>query len=255
MADRASELTTSSTYGFVFPGRDSGLFGNFYELLVSAGGDLFDSRLRPAFESSAGVWAVSYLCDLYRVRRVAPEALPAWHYDEVSAAFRDGHAAMVCDWPGSYHLYRDPTACRVADRVGLARLPSGPAGISAAYGGCHSFAIPAAAKNRGDAARLLLHLTSYEAQLGEARRGSIPCRASALTQVRDEASAVPEEAQRWQLLAETEASMIVPPRFAAYPKCEDAIWRAVQHAMIGDVTPEQAVAQAARDISAIVDAA
>ncbi len=34
-------------YGFLFPGRDSGLFGMFYELLVSAGGKLFDDDLRP----------------------------------------------------------------------------------------------------------------------------------------------------------------------------------------------------------------
>ena len=36
--------------------------------------------------------------------------------------------------------------------------------------------------------------------------------------------------------------MIVPPRFAAYPQCEDALWRNVQRAMIGEVPPADAVA-------------
>ncbi len=36
------------------------------------------------------------------------------------------------------------------------------------------------------------------------------------------------------LLAETETTMIIPPRFAAYPLCEDALWRNVQRAMIGE---------------------
>jgi multiple sugar transport system substrate-binding protein len=255
LAERATELTTGSTSGFLFPGRDSGLFGTFYELLVGAGGQLFDEALRPAFHSPAGVWAASFIADLYQVRRVTPRALPDWHYDEISAVFRDGHAAMVCDWPGSYHLYRDPATCRVADRVGLALLPAGPSGVSAAYGGCHSFAIPRTSRNPRAGAELLRHLTSFDAQLGEARRGAIPCRSSALARVREEAAAHPPDESRWWLLAETEATMIVPPRFAAYPRCEDAIWRAVQQAMIGAWSPVQAVARAADEIQSILDGA
>jgi multiple sugar transport system substrate-binding protein len=184
---------------------------------------------------------------------VTPRALPEWHYDEISAAFRAGRAAMVCDWPGSYHLYKDPETCLVADRVGLALLPAGPSGIRAAYAGCHSFAIPRSARHPEGAAALLRYLTSFDAQLGEARRGAIPCRASALARVREEAAGDRAEASRWQLLAETEETMIIPPRFAAYPRCEDAIWQAVQQAMVGKWTPEQAIERAAADVQGIVD--
>jgi multiple sugar transport system substrate-binding protein len=255
LAERATALTTAAMSGFLFPGRDSGLFGTFYELLVGAGGHLFDEALRPAFDSSAGVWAASFIADLYQVRRVTPRVLPDWHYDEISAAFRDGHAAMMCDWPGSYHLYRDPATCRVADRIGLARLPAGPSGVSAAYGGCHSFAIPRSSGSPRAGAELLRHLTSFDAQLGEARRGAIPCRSSALARIRQEAEESPFEASRWRLLAETEATMIVPPRFAAYPRCEDAIWRSVRQAMIGAWSPEEAVARAADEVRRIVESA
>jgi hypothetical protein len=37
--------------------------------------------------------------------------------------------------------------------------------------------------------------------------------------------------------------------------CEDAIWRAVQQAMIGASPPERAVSQAAADVERIVGAA
>jgi multiple sugar transport system substrate-binding protein len=192
LAERAAELTTSSIYGFVFPGRDSGLFGTFYELLVGAGGQLFEGDaavgdLRPAFDSPEGVWAASYLADLHQTRRVTPRELPSWHYDEISQVFRAGKAAMVCDWPGSYHLYRDSATCACADSIGLAPLPEGPAGASAAYGGCHSFAIPSRAHNAEGGLRLLRCLTSFEAQLDEARLGSIPCRLSAMEKARQEA--------------------------------------------------------------------
>lgn len=255
LAQAASVLTRPSLYGFLFPGRDSGLFGTFYELLVGAGGDLFDGALRPAFDSPAGEWAAGLIAELHHARRVTPRELAAWHYDEISTAFRDGHAAMVCDWPGSYHLYTNPDSCRVAAHVGLALLPRGPAGIRAAYAGCHSFAIPRRAANREGGVALLRFLTSFESQLGEARRGAIPCRASALQRVREEDAANPDAARRWELLAETERFMIIPPRFAAYPRCEDAIWHAVQRAMEGDWSPADAVHRAAADIQSIVGGA
>lgn len=258
LLETATLLTRSQShrgapfYGFLFPGRDSGLFGTFYELLASAGGALFDDDLRPAFDSDAGRWAAEQIRELYD--RVAPRDLVNWHYDDISSSFRDGHAAMVADWPGSYHLYRDPATCRVADRVGLGLLPAGPAGIRAAYAGCHSFAIARGARNLDGAAALIRHLTSFESQLGEARQGAIPCRTSALSAVRSEAADDSVIAERWRLLAETEKVMIIPPRFAAYPRCEDALWRNVQQAMIGSVSPADAVRIAAAEVHAIVTA-
>jgi multiple sugar transport system substrate-binding protein len=259
LIDTAAALTRADSngeatfYGFLFPGRDSGLFGTFYELLVSAGGDLFDADLRPAFDSEAGHWAVERIVELHHTRRVTPHDLPNWHYDEISASFRAGHAAMVSDWPGSFHLYREPSTCSVAEHVGLALLPEGPGGMRAAYAGCHSFAIPQRARNPEGAIALVRHLTSLAAQLSEARHGAIPCRASALAAVRSGLVSDPAAAERWRLLAETEKTMIVPPRFAAYPHCEDALWRSVQRAMIGDLSPADAVRRAAAEIQNIVE--
>ena len=252
LAEVADFLKRPGVYGFLFPGRDSGLFGTFYEMLIGAGGELFDAALRPAFDSAAGAWAAGTIADLHHVRKVTPPQLSAWHYDEISAAFRAGEAAMVCDWPGSYHLYKGPATCAVWDRVALALLPAGPAGTRAAYAGCHSFAIARDAGNPEGAARLLAFLTSFDAQLGEARHGSIPCRASALETIREEAASNPAESRRWTLLAETEKTMIIPPRFAAYPRCEEAIWHGIQDAMEGRCSPREAVARAAAAIQPIV---
>jgi multiple sugar transport system substrate-binding protein len=238
-------LTRPHVYGFLFPGRDSGLFGTFYELLVSAGGELFAPDLSPAFDSPAGVWAADRLTELHHRRQVTPPALLAWHYDEVSAAFRRGEAAMVCDWPGGHYLYGDPKHCAVAGRVGVALLPAGFTGRRAAYAGSHSFGVARGARNREGALALLRFFTSREAQVGEARRGAVPVRRSALEAVRREVASDVAEAQRWDLLARTMAeALIIPPRFAAYPACEDAIWRSLQKAISGQLTPAGAVREA-----------
>ena len=253
LVETATALTRPGLFGFLFPGRDSGLFGTFYELLVSAGGELFDKDLKPAFDGPAGVWAADLLTELHHRRRVTPRDLATWHYDEISMAFRRGQSAMVCDWPGSHHLYIAADTSAVVDRTRVDLLPTGPSGRRAAYAGCHSFAIPRTARNREGAARLLAALTSTPAQLHEARCGAIPVRSSALRQIREEASANETEARRWDLLARTLNVMIMPPRFAAYPSCEDALWRSLQRAMEGAVSPKEAVADGARQIAALLD--
>ena len=78
-------------------------------------------------------------------------------------------------------------------------------------------------------------------------------RASALAQIQAEAAADPDEAHRWTLLTRTQEAMIMPPRFAAYPECEDELWHAVQRAMQGLVAPTEALAEGARRISALLD--
>ena len=246
-------LTGPRCHGFLFPGRDSGLFGTFYELLVAAGGELFTGDLTPAFDSPAGVWAADRLAELHHRRHVTPSALPEWHYDEVSAAFRRGEAAMVCDWPGGHYLYGDARTCAVAGKVGVALLPAGFTGRRAAYAGCHSFAIARGARNRDGGLALLRFFTSHEAQVGEARRGAVPVRRSALEAVRREVSADAAESRRWELLARTMAeALIIPPRFAAYPACEDAIWRSLQKAVTGVLSPAAAVREAAGEITKAV---
>jgi multiple sugar transport system substrate-binding protein len=256
LVETAIVLTREGLHGFLFPGRESGLFGTFYELLVSAGGELFAPDLSPAFDSPAGYWAADRLTELHHRRRVTPPKLPEWHYDEISASFRRGEAAMVCDWPGSHYLYVDPATCRAAGNIGVALLPAGLTGRRAAYAGCHSFAVARGARNRDGALALLRFFTSKEAQAGEARRGAVPVRRSALDQVRREVAGDPLEAHRWELLARTMAeALIIPPRFASYPACEDAIWRAVQKAITGQISPVVAVGRARAEVEQVVRSA
>ncbi len=83
---------------FGFPGRESGLFGTFFELVVAHGGRLFDDESRPAMVSEEAVAAVELLRTL-AVR--APADLPTWHYDQVDAALigrQCGHGRCLAGW-------------------------------------------------------------------------------------------------------------------------------------------------------------
>jgi multiple sugar transport system substrate-binding protein len=139
-------------YGYLFPGMESGLFGTFFELAEMGGAELFPADLIPRIENQGGSWALQFLKTCYTESLVPPE-ITGWHYDKVHDTFRDGHAAIVGDWPGYYGDYRDPRVSRIHDRFAVARYPVGPLGFSRVYGGSHTFALT----RRGQPARKAWH--------------------------------------------------------------------------------------------------
>jgi hypothetical protein len=94
--DTWAELLDSEVV-FGFPGRESGLFGTFFELVVSRRGRLFDDRRRPTMDTPEARWAVETLVAL---ASRAPSDLPDWHYDDVDAALHAGRIDAAGVWPG-----------------------------------------------------------------------------------------------------------------------------------------------------------
>jgi multiple sugar transport system substrate-binding protein len=250
LEEARAQSATSGRYGFVFPGRESGLFGTFYELAEMAGARLFPETLVPDIQNEGGRWALGLLRTLY-AEGLVPKELPAWHYEEVHECFRSGRAAMVGDWPGYYALYRDADISAVHDRLGLSPYPTGPAGKSLAYGGGHTFALTKRGVSRPEALKLLLYLTAPAQQLFEARCGCVPVRRSVMRQVQSESGA-PNRA-RLSMLEEVIAEhILVPPKFARYPQVEDVLWRTVQRAVVGELPVEDALAHMTCQIKRIV---
>jgi multiple sugar transport system substrate-binding protein len=227
-------------YGFAFPGRHSGLFGTFYELLGMAGGDLFDAALNPIFNSEAGEWALNFLHKIHSIDRVTPpDLLENWYYDEISGRFRDGDVLMVGDFPGFYGLYQKRETCAVFDHFDVAVYPAGPAGVRKSYAGGHSFAIPKAAHDPEGGLALAKYLTSPEVQWHEASIGGhTPVRKTIFEKIKKTQSG--RDAKRMVALEETITQYaMVPPKFAKYPLIEDILWSGVQEAMTGKHTARQ----------------
>jgi multiple sugar transport system substrate-binding protein len=237
-------------YGFVFPGRDSGLFGTFFELAEMAGASLFPESLVPDIENAGGRWALELLQSFYAQGLVPPE-IPEWHFDKVHECFRRGQAAMVGDWPGYYGLYCDAAISQVHDCFELSPYPSGPAGKSLAYGGGHMFALTKQGAHKPEALELLLYLTAYEQQMLEARNGCVPVRHSVMRDMQE--SADPARQTRLTMLEKVIAEhILIPPKFARYPEVEDVLWRTVQRAMLGQMAVDDALSHMREQITCIV---
>lgn len=240
-AARMIEYKQNGLYGFAFPGRHSGLFGTFYEMLGMAGGDLFDDDLRPIFNSEAGEWALNFLYRLHSVERVTPPDLTEnWYYDEISDRFRKGDLLMIGEWPGFYGLYQKRETCEVFDQFNVAVYPAGPTGIRKSYAGGHSFAIPKAARDPEAGLALAKYLTSPDVQWYEAGvEGHTPVRQSVFGRMK-ESGGTARDIRRMNALEETiNQYAMIPPKFAKYPLIEDILWIGVQEAITGKQTPKE----------------
>jgi multiple sugar transport system substrate-binding protein len=240
LREEAARLRSGDLYGFVFPGKESGLFGHFFELHAMHGGRMFADEGPPAprLNDEAGLWALGLLEDL--CSRAAPEETPDWHYDEVAACFRRGKAAMSTDWPGGFYTYEDPDQSEVADRFDVALYPEGRAGRFV-YSSSHTFAIPNTVRDRPAALELLRFLTSRESQTFEANLGTLPARGDALQEARSAAEPGSLAERRWDLLEKAEEVALIPPKHQNYPAVEDAIWQGIREALLGNKGVEEAL--------------
>jgi multiple sugar transport system substrate-binding protein len=240
LREEAARLRSEEPHGFVFPGKESGLFGHFFELHAMHGGRMFEYEGPPVpnLNDEASRWSLGLLKDL--CQRAAPEETPDWHYDEVAACFREGKAAMSTDWPGGFYTYEDPKQSAVAGRYDVALYPEGRAGRFI-YSSSHTFAIPKTVRDRSAAVELLRFLTSREAQAFEANLGTLPTRSDSLQDAHSAAEVGSLAERRWELLEEAQEAALIPPKHQNDPAVEDAIWQGIREALLGNKSVEGAL--------------
>ncbi len=230
--DTWAELLDSDL-AFGFPGRESGLFGTFFELVVGAGGSLFDDDLRPTLATPVAEWAIDTLC---RLATRAPADLPTWHYDDVDRALLGGRVDAAAAWPGGWG------AIRSSENAAVLTPSLYPAGAArrVSYSGCHAWAIPTTCADVDGAVALITELLGSDAQRLDASGGSMCAHLEALLSV------VPDndiDERRLALTRQTITdAMITYPPLVRFPEVEDAGWSALQAAIRGRHSPTAAAA-------------
>ena len=82
-------------YGFVMSAKRDRICYDFSEYLWTFGGDFFDSKFKPIFNSDAGVKALEYYLQL---GKVAPPGTGGYHITEAWTSYMEGHAAFAWTW-------------------------------------------------------------------------------------------------------------------------------------------------------------
>lgn len=234
-------------YGTQFVGKDEAITGRFYELLVANGGALFDDEWNPTFNSAAGVEAVNFFKDLYEAQAVPAGSLN-YLWDDTGLGFASGTVAINLDWAGWASFFNDPENSKIAGDIGLVRAPKGSAGIRTGWSGSHTFSITETCDNTEAAASFVTFLTSHESQMVEASAGLLPTRGQVWEDAKAQFAADGNDflVQVFETYAVSMAEdAFTPPLITPWIEVSNEIWPRLQSAILGEMTPQEALDEAA----------
>lgn len=239
-------------WGTQWAGKEEGLSGRFYELLVANGGNLFDADLKPIFNNEVGVATAQWLHDLYQAGTLPPD-MTNYLWPEVAANFCNGQMAVYTEWYGWDSYFQDPASCpNVAGKFGLVRAPVGDGGIHSGWAGAHGYSIPASSQNKQAAAQLIKFLTSEFVLTEESRQGALPVRNDVWARIQGDAESAERQLDRDRLvLAQTQLNedFFTPPLIADWINASNIIYPAIQEILITpDIDIQARLDQAAADV-------
>ncbi|HET8649380.1 MAG TPA: ABC transporter substrate-binding protein [Gemmatimonadales bacterium] len=237
-------------YGLVWQGaRYEGLVTVFVEFLGAFGGEIMNDSGAVVVDSPRAIAALSFMRNLIRSGAV-PSAAMTWHEEEARAAFQQGNAVLMRNWPYAYALMNDSTQSRVAGRFAVAPMPAALGGTPTAALGGQQLAINRWSEHPDSAWELVAFLTAPAQMLQRAQiSGSFPPRRSLYDDpALDSALAVPSATAR-ALLEHATPRPVTP----VYSQLSDLLQIQLHRALTGQAAPADALHEAARQMNALLE--
>ncbi|NRA86052.1 MAG: sugar ABC transporter substrate-binding protein [Rhizobiales bacterium] len=242
-------------YGTQFVGKDEAITGRFYEMLVAEGGAIFDNEGRPIFNSDAGIRALSWFVDLYKSKAV-PVGVPNYLWDDTGLGFASGTVALNLDWAGWASFFNNPENSKIAGDIGIIRAPKGSSGKRTGWSGSHTFSITKSCETPKIAASFIEFLTNYDAQMVEARTGLLPTRSKVWDDIVTEFKAS-DNAFMVDIFKTYKSSMaedaFTVPLIPEWIEVSNTLWPNLQAAIVGDKTVKQALDDAAKAATEVLE--
>jgi multiple sugar transport system substrate-binding protein len=213
--------------------------------------DWFDENGKCQLNNDKALAATKLYVDL--VRNFGPPDTPAMNWDHCWQFFQQGKAAMWIDSAVLGGYVADPTQSPVADKVGYAMVPAGPAGIP--NGGAYqpAYVMSKSARDKGAAWEFMKMATSREQMLSDATVGGnfeIASRWVIENPKFAEAFPYPELVDAF--LKMREVTTETRPMVFNWPEVGDVVSATLQLAIAGEITPEEAVDRMATSVDRLM---
>ena len=134
----------------------------WYNFLWGAGGDLFDDKMKPIFNSPAGVKATQDFTDIILKDKIVPAGAASFNEADSSTAFFQGRAAMVPVWWHVYNRFKLPDSQIKLDQAGFVPLPSYPGKGATTYTNDWIYGVNKHSKNRDATIEFLDYISAPE---------------------------------------------------------------------------------------------
>jgi multiple sugar transport system substrate-binding protein len=220
-------------------------------MLVAEGGEYLKDG-KPAFNSEAGVRALDWFVNLYKAKAV-PAGTTNYLWDELGAGFASGTIALNLDWPGWATYFNDPKSSKVAGNVGIVPPPAGSSGKRTGWSGHHGFSVTESCGTKEAAASLVWFLTNEDSQKQESAAGTLPTRTAVWDYVIEQAASDPYKKEVLSVFQETAKTAFPVPQTPSWIEISNAVYPELQAAILGDKSSQQALDDAAKKATQILE--
>jgi multiple sugar transport system substrate-binding protein len=231
--------------GIVYQGASyEGLTCDYLELAFAAGGKvLSDDGKKSLINSPENLKALQFMVDGVK-SGVAPKAVTTYMEEESRRAFESGKPAFMRNWPYAYAL-GNQKGSKTKGKFKVAPFPTFEGAGKAGILGGHNLVISTFSKNPKGAVKLIDFLTSPDIEKMYAAKYSI---APVLNATYDDPSvqkALPFAAELKQAVTQAKSRPVSP----VYPQISQAIYKNVNKALAGQMSPQDALKTADAQIN------
>ncbi|MBY3134046.1 MULTISPECIES: extracellular solute-binding protein [Rhizobium] len=211
-----------------------------YTTLVSAYGGDFLKDGKPAFQTGGGLDALKYMVSSYSSGLTNPNS-KEFLEEDVRKVFENGDAAFALNWTYMYNMANNPKDSKVAGKVGVVPAP-GIAGKSevSAVNGSMGLGITSASQHPDEAWKYITFMTSQATQNAYAKL-SLPIWASSY----EDPDVTKGQEELISAAKVGLAAMYPRPTTPKYQELSTALQQAIQEALLGQSSPEDALKSAA----------
>jgi multiple sugar transport system substrate-binding protein len=242
-ARSAMSKDSSIKYGLAFEAsKYEGVVTAFINFLGGFGGKLDPANLNTPENQKA----LQFMQDTIYKYKITPEAATGWSEPNAESTFLSGQAAFAMNWPYVF-AEAEASGSKVKGKTGWIPFPSETGEPQAALGGS-MLAMNANTQHADAAWSFIQYLTSPQVQIDRAlSAGDPPAVQAAYTQ------ALFAKAPYFKDEQEVFNAASPRPVTPDYPKISDALQTMLSSVLTNQQTPQEGLAQAAEEVSAITN--
>jgi len=209
--------------------------------LYSMGGLIYDADWNTIVNNEQGVEALTLYADA--MKNAAPPGAPAYGFDEAFSTMAQGKAFSYITFNWMLPQLNDPEKSQVVDKAAVVRVPGGK-GLLGGWG----WAIPVSSPNPDAAWAFIEWVESFPIAKERALMGGAPARVDVFEDP-DVLAKYPHYSEVEQIVGEA----IPFPIMSRSPQVVEVLGRVISETVAGTKTPQQALDEAAAELSTLVD--
>lgn len=228
-------------YGYVIRGKKGNpVVTNFLPIFWGYGARIVDDMGDPKVLSEEGIRALNAFIEL---KNYAPPGTENFNSPEVKAALYNGKTAMTIVWPAWVPALDDPGQSMVAGKVVVTTTPGARPMI-----GAWLLAVPTTSKNKEAALDFILFVLERDMQRRLALEAGVPPTRSSVYTDGDVVAKF-----SWYPIQLEALKVAQPrPRLPQWSKIEDILANYIHQALIGELSPEEALRLANEEIASLL---